>query len=108
MNDELDRRIDAGLQDHFRDAVADDGFSRGVMLALPRRSRRPRVGVWMGVVAGTLASFAALREVEWLQAGARAWLAGQTTTQSYALLATIAVLSVLAGLWVAMESQGEG
>src|SRR5687768_1480120 len=104
MNPRHDHDIDALLRQSFDGPAPDAGFSERVMRQLPPRRRRSTWPLVAGVVAGVIlcslnVSTSALWRTAWQE-----WLFGEWSTSTLVVLATMAVMTLLALGWSLAEA----
>lgn len=104
MNSQHDDEIDALLRQSFDGPVPDTGFCTRVMQQLPPRRRPSAWPLAAGILAGvTLCSLSVFASPLW-RAAWHAWLAGEWSTSTIIMLATMAGMSLLALGWSVAEA----
>lgn len=104
MNPSRDDAIEALLRKQFDGAVRDDGFSDRLMQRLPQRRRRVAWPSWAGVLAGAVACWLALWPSPLLRNGWQDWVGGHWSAAGIVMLATLAVMTLLALAWSVAEA----
>lgn len=104
MNHERDDAIETLLRKQFDGPVRDAGFSERLMQRLPQRRRRVAWPSWAGALAGVAACWLALWPSPLLRRGWQDWVGGDWSAAGIVMLATLAVMTLLALAWSVAEA----
>lgn len=108
MSAEADDAIDTLLRLTFDGPVEDGGFTDRVVRTLPRR--RPQ-GAWfslVGMLAGTVSCWLAIRSSPIVLSGWKNWVSGDSPVPLIPLLIAVLGLSLLGLVWAISESVDDG
>ena len=90
MNDQIDDAMDRLLREDAPGAVADEGFSVGLVESLPLRRPRAKWPLAVGIMAGTLGYWFTMQSAKVALTGWQDWLLGNLTSSALVLLASVA------------------